>query len=204
MMVGKEHNALLVTLEHRYYGDSQPFDDWSTENLAWLSSEQALADTANFIDGMNEQLGRKADWIIAGGSYPGAFVAWFKSKYPDHVVGAWSSSGVIHPIMDFTDMDYDTYDRTMDSSPDCTSTIQRANSIVTEMLKTDEVTQELADIFGYTAEEVSQPEFWYLYADIFLGEIQYGSRVSMCENLLAVKDASDHDLIDITADLAAQ
>ena len=122
MMVGMEHNALLVSLEHRYYGDSQPFDDWSTENMKWLTSEQALADTANFIDGINRRIGKR-DWIIAGGSYPGAFVAWFKSKYPDHVVGAWSSSGVIHPIMDFTDMDFDTYDRTMASDPVCTSTI---------------------------------------------------------------------------------
>jgi len=38
-MVGAEHNALLVSLEHRYYGDSQPFSDWSTENLKLLTSE---------------------------------------------------------------------------------------------------------------------------------------------------------------------
>ena len=39
MMVGAEHEALLVTLEHRYYGDSQPFDDWSTDNLELLTSQ---------------------------------------------------------------------------------------------------------------------------------------------------------------------
>ena len=79
MMVGAEHKALLVSLEHRYYGDSQPFDDWSTDNLEYLSSVQALADIAAFIDGQNEILGRKADWIVVGGSYPGALSAWFKS-----------------------------------------------------------------------------------------------------------------------------
>jgi thymus-specific serine protease len=52
-MVGTQHDALLVTLEHRYYGASQPYDDWSTHHLQWLTSEQALADTAYFIEEMN-------------------------------------------------------------------------------------------------------------------------------------------------------
>lgn len=78
MMVGADNNALLMSLEHRYYGDSQPMEDWSTENLRYLDSYQALADIAYFIDKQNEELGRKADWIVVGGSYPGALVAWFK------------------------------------------------------------------------------------------------------------------------------
>jgi len=38
-MVAAEHNALLVTLEHRYYGASQPFDDWTTKHLEYLTSQ---------------------------------------------------------------------------------------------------------------------------------------------------------------------
>ncbi len=35
--------ALMLALEHRYYGPSNPFPrDYSTENLKWLNSEQAL------------------------------------------------------------------------------------------------------------------------------------------------------------------
>ena len=79
MIVGADHNALLMSLEHRYYGDSQPFDDWSVENLKYLTSMQALADVAHFIESQNEVLKRKADWIVIGGSYPGALAAWFKS-----------------------------------------------------------------------------------------------------------------------------
>ena len=79
MMVGAEHGALLYTLEHRYYGESQPFGDWATENFEYLNVDQALADTAYFIDNQNEALGYKADWIVIGGSYPGALSAWFKS-----------------------------------------------------------------------------------------------------------------------------
>jgi len=38
-MVGAENNALLMVLEHRYYGESQPLDDWSVDNLRYLSAE---------------------------------------------------------------------------------------------------------------------------------------------------------------------
>ena len=79
MIIGANYEALLISLEHRYYGDSQPFDDWSTPNLKYLTSQQALADIASFIDALNDSLNRKADWIVIGGSYPGALAAWFKS-----------------------------------------------------------------------------------------------------------------------------
>lgn len=38
-MVGASHNGLLLALEHRYYGYSQPFDSWDTENLRYLTTE---------------------------------------------------------------------------------------------------------------------------------------------------------------------
>ena len=44
------HKALFVVLEHRYYGASKPFEDWSLENLRLLTVDNALADIAFFID----------------------------------------------------------------------------------------------------------------------------------------------------------
>lgn len=126
MMVGAEHDALLVSLEHRYYGDSQPFDSWTVENFEYLTSEQALADIAFFIEESNKRLGYEADWIVIGGSYPGALSAWFKSQYPHHAVGAWSSSGVIHAIEDFKSYDLDIFIKTDASGPDCSGAIQKA------------------------------------------------------------------------------
>ena len=34
----KKHNAALFLLEHRFYGESHPTPDLSTENLQWRSS----------------------------------------------------------------------------------------------------------------------------------------------------------------------
>jgi hypothetical protein len=42
------HGALVIALEHRFYGESHPVANMSTANLGLLSSEQALADVALF------------------------------------------------------------------------------------------------------------------------------------------------------------
>ena len=46
-----QYGALIVSLEHRYYGASIPTADLSTSNLRYLSSHQAIADIATFITG---------------------------------------------------------------------------------------------------------------------------------------------------------
>lgn len=97
-MVGSQYNAKFMVLEHRFYGDSQPFDDWSLKNLAYLSSEQGLADLAYFIGKMNSD---GLEVVVVGGSYPGAMSAWFRSRYPHLAVASWASSAVVQPIVDF-------------------------------------------------------------------------------------------------------
>ena len=94
---------MLTVLEHRYYGESQPFPDWSIDNLKWLSSKQALADMADFIKFTNAWVktafgGDDRKWVVVGGSYPGAMAAWFKALYPDLAIASWSSSGVVNAI----------------------------------------------------------------------------------------------------------
>ncbi|CAG2182425.1 unnamed protein product, partial [Oppiella nova] len=45
----KKYGALLVELEHRFYGESQPFAELTVDNLKHLNSEQALKDADEFI-----------------------------------------------------------------------------------------------------------------------------------------------------------
>lgn len=120
-------------LEHRYYGDSQPYkgdDGWSYEHLKYLSAPQALADAAMFIKTYFE--GKQV--VVIGGSYPGALSAWFKSQYPDLAVASWSSSGVINAIENFSDFDLDIFITTLDSGDECSQRIS-------------EVTQNIDAIF---------------------------------------------------------
>jgi len=99
-MVGASHGARLLVLEHRFYGSSQPMPDWSLESLRLLSTEQAMADIAQFLGTMNADDPARQT-ILVGGSYPGALSAWMRSTHPHMSVGSWSASGVVQPISDF-------------------------------------------------------------------------------------------------------
>ncbi|CAD5228720.1 unnamed protein product [Bursaphelenchus okinawaensis] len=98
----KEVNAAVYGLEHRDYGDSNVTEDLSLENLKYLTSQQALADIANFIKTINKAKGYKnPKWITFGGSYAGALSAWFRKVYPELTVGTIGSSGPVEAKVDY-------------------------------------------------------------------------------------------------------
>ena len=110
-ILAREFGALVVALEHRYYGKSQPFDEITTDNLAFLSSGQALLDAVAFsvfIAGAlrgapacprrppaprpspspaaalaASGVACSSPWIVFGGSYAGALAAWTRAFFPD-------------------------------------------------------------------------------------------------------------------------
>jgi hypothetical protein len=113
-----EHGALMVVLEHRFYGASMPAEDLSTANLKFLTSEQALADLAVFTQYLRSfdpadtdaqsspplNLTAKTSTskvVIFGYSYGGTLTAWAKLKYPSLFAGAVSSSPSPHAEVNF-------------------------------------------------------------------------------------------------------
>ncbi|RUO95641.1 putative extracelular serine carboxypeptidase [Jimgerdemannia flammicorona] len=95
--MARELHGIVIVIEHRYYGESMPFSDHSTENLRFLTTGQALADMAYFIRSYNVSL----SWIIYGGSYSGNIAAWMRTEYPDLVFAAVASSAPVEIRPDF-------------------------------------------------------------------------------------------------------
>lgn len=111
----------MISLEHRFYGESYPTSDMSVDNLSYLTSEQALADLARFIEYISSlsdssskkelsksspSLSLKASvanskWVSFGGSYPGNLATWLKLKYPSSVAGTVGSSAPVQADYDF-------------------------------------------------------------------------------------------------------
>lgn len=101
-------NIHIFALEHRYYGLSYPkfFDAQgnrvpalATENLVYLSSRQALADLAHFVQ--TRDLPADTKWVTFGGSYPGFLAAMARQSYPALIHAAVSSSAPMHILLDF-------------------------------------------------------------------------------------------------------
>ena len=105
----------MIILEHRYYGASQPFDNWSVENLKYLTINNALADIANFLNEVQDSIQKRSKnhqrrkVVVVGGSYPGAVSAWMRYQYPHIVDASLSSSGVVEAIEDLWQYDYQVY-----------------------------------------------------------------------------------------------
>ncbi|ESQ50150.1 hypothetical protein EUTSA_v10002179mg, partial [Eutrema salsugineum] len=103
---GPRLKALLVYIEHRYYGKSMPFGSAeealkNASTLGYLNSAQALADYAAILLHIKEKYSTKhSPIIVIGGSYGGMLAAWFRLKYPHIALGALASSA---PLLYFED-----------------------------------------------------------------------------------------------------
>jgi serine protease 16 len=105
----ERHGAMVVALEHRYFGESWPTEDMRTDYLArYLSSAQALADIARFRQWFPAHAAADASlkryslagspWVGFGGSYPGNLAAWVKVRFPHLFAGTVASSAPLTAV----------------------------------------------------------------------------------------------------------
>ncbi|XP_063919924.1 putative serine protease K12H4.7 [Zophobas morio] len=178
----EKHGALLFQLEHRYYGKSHPTEDMSTENLRYLTSQQALADLATFITAMNKNYSLPADvkWIAFGGSYPGSLAAWLRFKYPHLVHGAMSASGPLLAEVDFLNYFKVVSESLATYSDDCVTAVQQGVDQIGTLLKQEIGQENLNEMFNLCnpiQESLENPSdisnLYETIADNFAGVVQY-------------------------------
>ncbi|XP_029026804.1 thymus-specific serine protease isoform X2 [Betta splendens] len=179
--MAEEHRALLVALEHRYYGDSINPDGLKTENLAGLSSQQALADLAEFSQYISQtyNLSHRNTWISFGGSYSGALSAWFRGKYPHLVYGAVASSAPVKAQLDFSAysnvVGASLANEAVGGSEKCVAAVRGAFAAVERVLTRGDVRQLAADFRCCQVPDAAddQVELMQSLADIVMGTVQY-------------------------------
>ncbi|KAJ7039614.1 peptidase S28 [Mycena alexandri] len=98
-----------IVMEHRYWGASIPFANYSTANMKYFTLENAVQDFAHFAQNVKLPFtnGTRAapppitPWIVAGGSYPGALAAYVKKTFPNIFYAAYATSAPVQAISDF-------------------------------------------------------------------------------------------------------
>lgn len=120
--------------------------DLSTENLKYLTSQQALQDIANFIEFFKRKHHlSKNKWIVFGGSYSGSLAAWFRLKYPHLVAGAVASSAPIKAKLNFKE-----YIEVVENSLGfkCIEEIKKAIKELTKLLNSEDDWQNITEMFN--------------------------------------------------------
>uniref|UniRef100_A0A182IRL1 Prolylcarboxypeptidase n=1 Tax=Anopheles atroparvus TaxID=41427 RepID=A0A182IRL1_ANOAO len=95
--------AMLATFEHRYYGESIPVEDFSTENLRFLRTEQVLFDLIELVDFLKNEVMNdpNAKVILHGIAYAGTIASWARQKFPNIIDGAWASSAPVRATVNY-------------------------------------------------------------------------------------------------------
>ncbi|CAN6362309.1 unnamed protein product [Urochloa humidicola] len=150
--------AMVVFVEHRYYGESMPFGgsreaaykDAGTKG--YLTVAQALADYAAFVQSLKGNLSApEAPVLVFGGSYGGMLAVWMRLKYPHIVMGAVASSA---PILSFYGLadPYAFYDRITDDfkseSKHCYEFLRRSWAVLDSLVASKEGSALLKSTFN--------------------------------------------------------
>ncbi|XP_076837462.1 thymus-specific serine protease [Brachyhypopomus gauderio] len=181
VVMAEAHGALLVALEHRFYGSSIHPGGTETQNLQHLSSVQALSDLAVFHQYVHQKydLSRRNTWISFGGSYAGALSAWLRGKFPHLIYGAVASSAPVRAELDFSAYNKvvgrSLMDERVGGSERCLNIVREAFRAVEAVLRGGNTTKVGVDFVCCdppTSPE-DQVELMQSLADMFMGSVQY-------------------------------
>ncbi|KAG8902532.1 hypothetical protein FRB99_004367 [Tulasnella sp. 403] len=104
--------AAGVIIEHRYWGLSSPFQNLTTENMEYLSVNQAIEDIKYFaenvqlpwsrmnVPGVTSSHPTDVPWCLFE-TYSGLLAAYTQEKHPDTFAASWASSAPVQAQGDF-------------------------------------------------------------------------------------------------------
>lgn len=214
--IANKTHALIAGLEHRFYGESQPFDRLNSTTLRYLTVDQALEDLASFITHLRQTycFNNTCSVLVVGGSYAGAFSSWFRLYYPHLANYSWSSSGPINIKKIFPEYDISLASTLRKYNESCYSNTKFLLSSYHQIVASQDP-QKISEFFN----KYSIPDTVDIYSslsviyDIFSYAIQYNKRYKLINdycnqqsgeepNEQALRDLSTNllKLLDTTAD----
>ncbi|KAI6233972.1 Peptidase S28 family-containing protein [Aphelenchoides fujianensis] len=215
MVAANKYKARVIQVEHRFFGANKDMPDLSTDNLQYLTTEQAVADLYSFIDGYNKQEKlTNPKYVAFGGSYPGTMAAWLRLAYPNATQGNIASSAPLYPVVDFWQY-ADVMQRTLKAAgDDCATAVQTAFATLRSSSLTEDGRSQISSSFqlttplkSSTALEDDLNNVKSAIFSSFQGIIQYTydgrsedtkkGKTQTVENLCNIMKGSDTDLVKL-------
>ncbi|TAL60843.1 MAG: septum formation initiator, partial [Legionella sp.] len=186
-VLAEKFHAKLIALEHRYYGISWPTKNFSVKELQYLNTDNALKDIAYFKEHITEKKHWNGKWVIFGGSYSGSLAAYFRAQYPNHVVGAISSSAPVQVRENFADFDAKV---TEVVGSECANNMRLSIQQIEAAQADPDRMRQIKKQFSSEA-VVDDVDFLGLVSDLGGGAIQYGMTDLFCGMLAKSRNPLD-------------
>jgi len=185
-----ELKPIIVTTEHRFFGESVPNNDSSVANLKYHTVEQTLKDVVALIDYMRASPKFKSisSVIAVGGSYSGALAAWIRRLYPEKIHAAIAHSPVVNAFMDFPQ--YGISNLVALSSPDsrCANVLAKLmQALKRQFMENKEETLNAYNASVFAQDPLGDFTFMF-YASLMPSWIQYGEKQQICEGVEKITD----------------
>jgi len=199
-VVAEQNNALVLTLEHRFFGKSLPFNDLSVPHLRYLTVHQEIEDLAYFAkwyvqNKINAVYHRPANAknkiMLFGGSYAGMIASHTRFTHPEVFDAAWSSSGVVDAVFNFTAFDLQV---AVSVGQECASVLRQATLEVEQQLLTDNARVKKL----FEAEDMSDDDLLWMLSDAETLPPQYGHSSDLCKPMVEANTKGE-DLVEAFA-----
>ncbi|KAL7794264.1 peptidase S28 [Trichoderma ceciliae] len=153
-VMAQELGAGALVIEHRYWGQSSPYDALTVENLQYLTLEQSIKDLVYFAQNvvLPFDLNRtstpdKAPWVLVGCSYSGALAAWVHDLAP----GTFWAYQCSSPVVEAVDELWRYFEQVKLAMPkNCTADYAQIIQHIDQVLlgSNDKAKGELKNLFG--------------------------------------------------------
>ncbi|KAH3746165.1 thymus-specific serine protease [Pelomyxa schiedti] len=172
----QELSALIVSIEHRYYGLSIPTGDISDKSLRFLSSEQALADYVEFVSYIKSMYQAPDSKVLAvGGSYSGALSVWVRQKYPQSIHCSYGTSAPVLAQENFPEF-FEVVGQGL--GEECSTAVNQGTKYYEALLNSEEGCKQIEQDFNTcTPIETENDKITFLsyLADSISGFVQYNN-----------------------------
>jgi thymus-specific serine protease len=93
-----ETNGMLLSMEQRFFEETQTGSNFTFESFQYLTIDQSLADIAMFIDFIRQSYNGASNSkvVLWGRGYGASFAVWMRQKYPHLVDAVFASSAYLN------------------------------------------------------------------------------------------------------------